>query len=251
MSRKTDIGLSWKIFVECLTRVAIYIILEAIDRMHFTPKSRDQFQQVLQRFSELAIPGAIKNKIIKVMITSTKPDAGFNHIFGEPDSKSLRDANSSHVLARISPAAARSRKQRYIPGVKRRVRIPSKSHAMVGLTFQCEKILTDDDFVPEPEHMEVDDSIQRMDSDEDFDIYEETSSPFNIAVGKTSYSVGQVEVSGRTSANFSINCSAISSESLLDMFRDGYLPRQQETGLSWDPGHTVDNIGTFAVNAPY
>ncbi|KAI0114169.1 hypothetical protein F4776DRAFT_638432 [Hypoxylon sp. NC0597] len=223
LAAETDVGLSWKIFVECLTTmrpVAIYIILESIDGMHLTPNNRDQFQPVLQRFSELATPGAIKNKIVKIMITSTKPDAGFNYIFGEPDSKSLQDADSTHVLVRVSPAAARSRKQRSVPGVKRRVRIPSNSHAMAGLTFHCEKILTDDDFVPEPEHMEVDEFIQEMDSDEDFDIYEETSSPFNMSVAKMSHSVGQVEVSDRNNADFSINCSAMSSESSLDIFGD-------------------------------
>ncbi|KAI1412093.1 hypothetical protein F5Y13DRAFT_51033 [Hypoxylon sp. FL1857] len=230
---ETDIGLSWKIFVECLTTIrpaAIYIIVEAIDGMQLTPSNREQFQSILQRFSQLTTPGAgtVKNKIIKIMITSTKPDAGFDIIFGEPGSKNTQDVNSTHVLVRVSPAAARSRKQRSMPGVKRRVRIPSNSHAMAGLTFQCEKILTDDDFLPEPEGIEPcdiagakEDVKQQVDSDEDFDIFEETSTSYDMSGGKAPPMAIQAGMLDRNGANYSFNMSAMSSDSSLDIFGDG------------------------------
>ncbi|KAI0886593.1 uncharacterized protein GGS22DRAFT_186661 [Annulohypoxylon maeteangense] len=231
LAAQTDIRLSWKIFVECLAAlksVAVYIVIEAIDRIQLLPENQDEFLFVLQHLSQLATPGAVKNKVIKVMITSTKPDAGFDFIFRETRRGDAQDKDA-HVLIRVSPAAARSRKQRSIPGVKRRIRIPSNSHAGEGFDFHCEKILSDSDFIPEPDDIEtenISDSeksvIQPMEFDEDFDIFDEmieSSQDKNQGSDEVSdfSSLRDVD-SNQTRSRIASNSSAMSSDGSLDIF---------------------------------
>ncbi|OTA99038.1 hypothetical protein M426DRAFT_325500 [Hypoxylon sp. CI-4A] len=223
LAAETDVMMTWNIFRQCLAAskpTAMYVVVEAVDEMNMISNNREEFQLVLQLLSQLGTPGAVKNKIIKIMITSTKPNAGFDEVFSEPKTHTKQD---THVLIRVSPAAARSRKQRSIPGVKRRVRIPSNSHAMAGLSFQCEKILISDDFVPEPEEMEPEDIsgveggfVQHVESDDDFDIFDSGFSQKDKE--KSLPSSVQEEELDEIRSSIAINSAAMRSDGSLDIF---------------------------------
>ncbi|KAI1459642.1 hypothetical protein F4805DRAFT_48806 [Annulohypoxylon moriforme] len=230
LAAQTDIRLSWKIFIECLTAVksaAVYIVIEAIDRMYIALDSRDEYLLILRLLSQLATPGAVENKVVKVMVTSTKPDAGFDCIFEETGRDRTQD-NGAHVLIRVSPAAARSRKQRSIPGVKRRARIPNNSHAGAGFDFDCEKILSDNDFVPEPENIEMKShpnsetyDSKQIESDDDFDIFDEmvgSQQRNQRSAEAPRFSYLQDVDSNFIRSEIAHNSSAMSSDCSLDIF---------------------------------
>ncbi|KAI2466177.1 hypothetical protein F4781DRAFT_406576 [Annulohypoxylon bovei var. microspora] len=158
----------------------------------------------------------------------SRPDAGFDDIFGQTRGD-MQDTNA-HVLIRVSPAAARSRKQRSVLPAKRRVRIPSNSHAVAGFDFHCEKILTDDDFVPEPENTETENipnsetgGSQQIESDEDFDIFDkriESSQQNQGSVEATHSSYMNAKSLSEICYNIASSTisSSMSSKSSLDIF---------------------------------
>lgn len=124
MAAKTDFNLSWKIFVECLGAIkakVVYIIIEAIDVLNSTVANGGTIQELLRRLSRITLPGMVGEKVVKVILTSVKPDCGFNLILENEDPGHQK--YPGHVLIRVSPAAARSRKLRSIPGRKNRARI--------------------------------------------------------------------------------------------------------------------------------
>ena len=151
LAAKTDLGLSFKIFCELLKSIplpVVYITIEGIDRLYSSGDDRSDYQAFLRFLSALGAPNAIPNKVIKTIVASVKPDADIDIVFGQ------RNVDlSSTVLVRVAPATARSRKQRSISAVKRRMRIPSDSHASAETHTQTYRILSEEDFVPEPDDM--------------------------------------------------------------------------------------------------
>lgn len=133
VAAKTDFNLSWMVFVECLGATkanVVYIIMEAVDALNITVANRGTLVELLGRLSQLTLPDMVKGKVVKVILTSVKPDCDFNVIFNNKDAS--HQNYPGHVLLRISPAAARSRKLRSMPGRKSRARIPSITHTFAA-----------------------------------------------------------------------------------------------------------------------
>lgn len=98
----------------------VYLVLEGIDNIS---RSED-FCTLLQHLKSLTSPDVIQGKVIKVLLTSTRPDGGFHTIFSGAESTEIVD-NNNNVLVRIPNSANRSRR---IPQKRsRRVMIPSSS----------------------------------------------------------------------------------------------------------------------------
>lgn len=144
---RTNFEVSWKIYVECLGDIkanVVFIIVEAIDAMKADVENRETPGMLLQKLSELASLEALEDKVVKVMVTSVKPEPGFGTIFGiegvSASSKIFRN-----LLVRISPAAARGLKQRSLPGRKSRRPMSSGTPTLTGsLAYRTDRVLTED-----------------------------------------------------------------------------------------------------------
>lgn len=154
---ETDFDLSWTLFIECLNVISVkvvYIVTEAIDSFNNAVEHRAAYVQLLRKLSQLAQPEGVDGKVIKVVLMSVKPDSGVDQIFRDEENLVARnEATHEKVLIRISPAAARSRKQRTIAGKRRNAHTPREGRAFAGIpAYQTATVLTEDDFAPD--HLE-------------------------------------------------------------------------------------------------
>ncbi|KAK4204695.1 hypothetical protein QBC40DRAFT_261326 [Triangularia verruculosa] len=178
LAAKPSLDLSWRIFVECLRLVpfpVIYIVVEGIDHV----AKSDDFRTLLRQLSHLASPGTVEDKLIKVLVTSVRPDAGFNNLFFQDavgTSENKRD-NTNNVLIRVPSSASRSRK---MPLKSPRRKTPSSAEfppptpdAISGHSG-AQPLGAEDDFLPtdtDDDERGNEEAALKSDSDSDFDIY--------------------------------------------------------------------------------
>lgn len=178
LTAKSSLDLSWRIFLECLRLLpstVIYLIVEGIDHVQMSNVGND-FQNLLTQLKSLSTAGILDEKLVKVFLTSVRPNAGFDILFPSHD----RPVNEvdNNVLIRIPRAVSRSRRvytkqrPRKTPSACEIPPIPDLH--LPGCSNS--EVLDMDDFVPSD-----DDRSQQsteIDSDSDFDIFSEK--PRNI-----------------------------------------------------------------------
>ncbi|KAI0023502.1 hypothetical protein F4780DRAFT_51732 [Xylariomycetidae sp. FL0641] len=233
---RTDLKLSCSILAECIQAAppsVIYVIIEGIDGVQRAASSQSEYRTILDFFTKVSASGAGGKKTIKILLTSVAPDAGSDVSCG----------NQTHTLIRVSPAAARTRKQVSITKTTRRKRYLTGTHvAPEGLASSSERILTDADFVPEPETVVGTSDLdwilgrpQRRNSSRDFDIFEDAE-PRSVGSersaldcrelprGKASGLIpsppgrGSVGPRSQTDATDGLNMPSLSTRSSFDIF---------------------------------
>ncbi|KAJ3562454.1 hypothetical protein NPX13_g8563 [Xylaria arbuscula] len=153
----------------------VHIIIEAFDALKHD--SKQMRQTVIDKLLHLVTPDAIPNKVVKVILTSTRPDAGFEDMFGM-DNKLQYETRKDNILIRLSPVMARTCKHRSIMPKERRTRYPSDADNHFREP-SAESRLTADDFDPASDEILPEQPIKRHSAcdselDEDFDIFDDS-----------------------------------------------------------------------------
>lgn len=221
LAAKTDFSLSWRIFLECLGAVdanTVYIIIEAVDALGSDRSKDGLFGQFLAKLSGLTSTGAVGGKTVKLILTSTGPNPGFDLIFStRRNAGQLEDPR--HLLLRISPAAARSRKQRSTLRKNKRTRFHTRSSSTgVGFrTYQSQTVLGLEDFAPDEEDLGDHERGQHREGGQNVTSPTSSESDFDIFSDETSSKATRKREDGdRTLVR---NNSATGSESSLDIFQ--------------------------------
>ncbi|KAK1490790.1 hypothetical protein CTAM01_10500 [Colletotrichum tamarilloi] len=164
VAAKTDLDLSWRIFVECLRVLPspmVYIVIEGVDHVDVTKDQIADFESFLSRLGSISAD-LLDEKVIKVALTSVRPNAGFQHLF--PSRDRLEVVHEHKLLIRVPAAAARRRKPRSKMQKKNSLNLFSP-----GLTVEPGPRDTGSDFAPSDSGGESDGDAS--DSSFDFDIY--------------------------------------------------------------------------------
>ncbi|OHE99000.1 hypothetical protein CORC01_05690 [Colletotrichum orchidophilum] len=164
VAAKTDLDLSWRIFVECLRVLPssiIYIVIEGVDHVNMIGDEKGDFESLLGRLSNISTE-LLNEKVVKVALTSVRPNAGYQHLF--PSLDGLEVTYEHNLLIRVPAAAARRRKTR--SKLQKR-----KSPTLHSPGLMMNKAPTDmaSDFAPSDSGGDGDGTIS--DSSSDFDIF--------------------------------------------------------------------------------
>ncbi|KAI0148457.1 hypothetical protein GGR57DRAFT_505248 [Xylariaceae sp. FL1272] len=143
LAGKTDFNISWEILLECI-RVAtfevVYIIFESLDMLDYS--ANDSQEALMKRLLQLGTPHFISHKRVKIILTTTTPEAGLIDLFQENAS----DLN--RLLIRVAPVTARMRKPRSMHPQKTRARSHVDKFSLIVRQEQKLKQLNLDDFDP-------------------------------------------------------------------------------------------------------
>ncbi|KAK7450228.1 hypothetical protein Landi51_05299 [Colletotrichum acutatum] len=164
VTAKTDLDLSWRIFVECLRVLPspiVYIVIEGVDHVDVTRDQIADFESLLNRLGSISAD-IFDEKVIKVALTSVRPNAGFQHLF--PSRDRLEVVHEHKLLIRVPTAAARRRKPRSKMRKKNQRNLYSPD-----ITVEAGRTDTGSDFAPSDSGGESDGVVS--DSSSDFDIY--------------------------------------------------------------------------------
>ncbi|KAK1701934.1 hypothetical protein BDP67DRAFT_539038 [Colletotrichum lupini] len=177
IAAKTDLDLSWRIFVECLRALpssTIYIMIEGVDHFNMAGNQATDFESLLKRLSTLSA-ALLDDKVVKLALTSVRPSAGFQHLF--PNLQRLEVYHDHKLLIRVPAAAARRRKPRSKLQKKRQSPLYSP-----GPTLEPEPTDMGSDFAPSDSSVDRGGNVS--DSSSDFDIF-----------GKSKREIGRVRSS--------------------------------------------------------
>ncbi|KAK4064190.1 uncharacterized protein Triagg1_9169 [Trichoderma aggressivum f. europaeum] len=183
LAAKSSLDLSWRIFLECLRLLpstVVYLIVEGIDHVHMSDVGND-FQSLLTQFKSLSTSGDFEDKLVKVFLTSVRPNAGFDIVFPSHEMKVNQVDNN--VLIRVPHAVSRSRK---VYTKQRPRKTPSACEIPPAPDLHLPGVSNSevprmDDFAPSD-----DDRSERpteIDSDSDFDIFSEKPRNMKQAAG--------------------------------------------------------------------
>ncbi|KAJ4865507.1 hypothetical protein T069G_02037 [Trichoderma breve] len=110
LTAKSSLDLSWRIFLECLRLLpstVVYLIVEGIDHVQMSNVGND-FQNLLTQLKSLSTAGVLDEKLVKVLLTSVRPNAGFDILF--PSHEMPVNEVDNNVLIRVPRAVSRSRR---------------------------------------------------------------------------------------------------------------------------------------------
>ncbi|EXF73781.1 hypothetical protein CFIO01_05712 [Colletotrichum fioriniae PJ7] len=231
VAAKTDLDLSWRIFVECLRVLPsplIYIVIEGVDHVDVTRDQISDFESLLHRLGNISAD-LLDEKVIKVALTSVRPNAGFQHLF--PSRDRLEIVHEHKLLIRVPAAAARRRKPRSKMQKKNQL-----SLCYPGLTVEPGPTDTGSDFAPSDSGGESDGDVS--DSSSDFDIYGEgkgkTSdarySWSNLSPGYSRASPVQLESEGKLETTRGQDVE--DSDSSFDIYEKATIELPQEKPVS-------------------
>ncbi|KAH7176066.1 hypothetical protein EDB81DRAFT_771821 [Dactylonectria macrodidyma] len=169
LAAKTDLDLSWRIFVECLRLLpapVTYLVVEGIDYIQMSDVGGD-FESLLQRFQSLTST-PFEEKTVKVVLTSVRPNGGFQLLFPGHDGLEVQLDHS--VLIRVPRVAARSRKERDNQLSKKHL---ARHKNQPSPDPPSQRAGRDDEFVPTDEEQSQGEAGNE--SEDDFDIFGECS----------------------------------------------------------------------------
>ncbi|KAJ5808789.1 hypothetical protein N7474_010058 [Penicillium riverlandense] len=185
IAAKSDLDISWRIFLECFRVVRfdlVYIVVEGIDWTRAANVNGD-FRMLVDRFKDLSAPEALEQKKLKVMITSTRPDGGADLAFGS--SSQDREATDTRLLLRTPRVAERSRREFvHLPSRKRisAARRRPLAHSEASQTVSvAQSLCNPSDFIPSDHEKgsvpssAMDSYGKESDSGSEFDIFERPS----------------------------------------------------------------------------
>ncbi|KAK1483149.1 hypothetical protein CABS01_02885 [Colletotrichum abscissum] len=164
VAAKSNLDLSWRIFVECLRALpssTIYIMIEGVDHFSVAGDQATEFESLLKRLSTLSA-ALLDDKVVKLALTSVRPSAGFQHLF--PNLERLEVYHDHKLLIRVPAAAARRRKPRSKLQKKRQSPLYSP-----GPTLEPEPTDMGSDFAPSDSSVDRGGNVS--DSSSDFDIF--------------------------------------------------------------------------------
>ncbi|KAK1536079.1 hypothetical protein CPAR01_09621 [Colletotrichum paranaense] len=164
VAAKSNLDLSWRIFVECLRALPssiIYIMIEGVDHFSMAGDQATDFESLLKRLSTLSA-ALLDDKVVKLALTSVRPSAGFQHLF--PNLERLEVYHDHKLLIRVPAAAARRRKPRSKLQKKRQSPLYSP-----GPTLEPEPTDMGSDFAPSDSSVDRGGNVS--DSSSDFDIF--------------------------------------------------------------------------------
>ncbi|KAL6835757.1 hypothetical protein J3E69DRAFT_352270 [Trichoderma sp. SZMC 28015] len=183
LAAKSSLDLSWRIFLECLRLLpstVIYLVVEGIDHLEMTDVGND-FQSLLTQLKSLSTAGVFEEKLVKVFLTSTRPNAGFDILF--PSHEMPVNQLDNNVLIRVPRAVSRSRriytKQRPKKTLSACEIPPAPDLHLTGCSNS--EVLDMDDFAPSDDDRS--EQPTERDSDSDFDIFSEKPRNIKQATG--------------------------------------------------------------------
>lgn len=235
VAAKSDMELSWKIFLECLRAVhlpVIYLVVEGIDRTRI-PGVGEDFEKLLQRFKDLEDFGRAEQKKIKVILTSVRPDGGSELLFDRSRSKANK-VGDNDLIIRIPRVAVRSRKQHALRPSKKTASAARCRAPMLDGDSCTDKVHEQyydaDDFIPSDTEKEQTAAQETTDveSDSDFDIFSDPGDRERSArahfQNKTRPSVPAEESATQKSKLTFGNDAAMDSDSSFDIFESDSKP---------------------------
>lgn len=191
VAAKSDMDLSWKIFLECLRAVrlpVIYFVVEGVDRTRI-PGVGEDFEKLLQRFKDLDDVERAEQKI-KVILTSVRPEGGSELLFDRSRSKGNK-VDDNDLIIRIPRVAVRGRKQHALqPNKKTTSAVRCRDPVLDGDSRPDkpdEQYYGADDFIPSDTEKEQTAAQETMDveSDSDFDIFSDRGIRSAVLTSKT------------------------------------------------------------------